>query len=89
MAQKIDAPTYAAPVGADYMPLNPSTKNWEISREHVNIIKVIGNGAFSKVAQATVRDIRGSQESTTVAVKMLKGVVLICYCSCHIFRFLW
>ena len=61
------------------MPLNPSTKSWEISREKVNIIKEIGKGAFSKVAQATVRNTRGSQESATVAVKMLKGVVLICF----------
>ena len=84
-----DAPTYATPVGADYMPLNPLTKSWEISREKVNIIKVIGKGAFSKVAQATVRNIRGSQENVTVAVKMLKGVA-ICYfyCFCHIFSLL-
>ena len=82
-----DAPTYATPVGADYMPLNPSTKSWEISREQVNIIKVIGKGAFSKVAQATVGNTRGSQEKVTVAVKMLKGVVLICSCSFYIFNF--
>ena len=61
------------------MPLHPLTRSWEISREHVNIIKVIGKGAFSQVAQATVRNLRGSKEGIiTVAVKMLKGRILIC-----------
>ena len=60
------------------MPLHPSTRSWEISREHVNIIKVIGKGAFSQVVQATVRNLRGSKEGITVAVKMLKGRILIC-----------
>ena len=60
------------------MPLHPSTRSWEISREHVNIIKVIGKGAFSQVAQATVRNLSGSKEGITVAVKMLKGRILIC-----------
>ena len=49
--------------------------SWEINRKQVNIIKFIGKGAFSEVAKATVWDIRGSEENTTVAVKMLKGAV--------------
>ena len=68
--------TYATPAVStvgDYMPLHPSGKSWEISREQVTVIKVIGKGAFSQVAQATVRDMRGRQENITVAVKMLKG----------------
>ena len=68
--------TYATPevstVG-DYMPLHPSGRSWEISREQVTVIKVIGKGAFSQVAQASVRDMRGRKEKMTVAVKMLKG----------------
>ena len=54
------------------MPLHPSTRSWEISREQVDIIKNIGKGAFSQVAEATVKNING-QEVITVAVKMLKG----------------
>ena len=68
--------TYATPVVStvgDYVPLHPSGRSWEISREQVTVIKVIGKGAFSQVAQATVRDMRGRQENITVAVKMLKG----------------
>ena len=68
--------TYATPVVStvgDYVPLHPSGRSWEISREQVHIIKVIGEGAFSQVAQASVRDMRGRQENITVAVKMLKG----------------
>jgi len=73
VAHSDDAPTYATPAGGDYMPLHPSTRSWEVSREHVNIIKVIGKGAFSQVAQATVRNLRGSKGNITVAVKMLKA----------------
>ena len=54
------------------MPLHPSTRSWEISREQVNIIKNIGKGAFSQVAKATVKNIN-DREVITVAVKMLKG----------------
>ena len=65
--------TYEIPnSGGDYMPLNPSTRGWEISREQVDIIKNIGKGAFSQVAKATVKNIN-DQEVITVAVKMLKG----------------
>ena len=70
-----EAPTFATPASADYMPLHPPTRSWEISRRQVNIITVIGKGAFSQVAKATVNNLRGSQDNLTVAVKMLKGVV--------------
>ena len=76
MERTFEAPTYASTASADYMPLHPSTRSWEISRRQVNIVKVIGKGAFSQVAKATVNDMRGSQDNLTVAVKMLKGVVL-------------
>jgi len=66
--------TYEIPnSGGDYMPLHPSTRSWEISREQVDIIKNIGKGAFSQVAKATAKNIYGSQGVITVAVKMLKG----------------
>ena len=55
------------------MPLHPSTRSWEISREQVDIVKNIGKGAFSQVAKATVKNINDNQEVITVAVKMLKG----------------
>ena len=77
VSQTVDAPTYATAVGADYMPPHPSTRSWEVSREQVNIMKVIGKGAFSQVVQATVRNPCDSQETITVAVKMLKGALSI------------
>ena len=55
------------------MPLHPSSRRWEISREQVDIIKNIGKGAFSQVAEATAKNIYGNQGVITVAVKMLKG----------------
>jgi len=55
------------------MPLNPSTRSWEINREQVDIITNIGKGAFSQVAKATVKNINDNQQAITLAVKMLKG----------------
>ena len=55
------------------MPLHPSGRSWDITREQVKIMKVIGKGAFSQVAKATAWNIRGDEEYTTVVVKMLKG----------------
>ena len=59
------------------MPLHPSGRSWEVSREDVHVIKVIGKGAFSQVAQAKVKNVIASQEEATVAVKMLKGRLLL------------
>ena len=59
------------------MSLHPSTRGWETHREQVNIVKVIGKGAFSEVAKATAWNIRDNQEYITVAAKMLKGMMLI------------
>ena len=59
------------------MPLRPSRRSWEISREHVEVIKVIGKGAFSDVAKATLRNMRDNQEIMTVAAKMLKGEAVV------------
>jgi len=68
-----DSRTYADPISEEYMPLHPSGRTWEINREQVKIIKVVGKGAFSRVAKATAWNINGNKEYTTVAVKMLKA----------------
>ena len=60
-------------LGTDYAPLHPSTRSWEIPRNNVTIEKVIGKGAFGKVAKGTAIDLRGRPGNTPVAVKMLKG----------------
>ena len=60
-------------LGADYAPLHPSTRSWEIPRNSVTIEKVIGKGAFGQVAKGTAIDLWGSPGNTPVAVKMLKG----------------
>ena len=59
--------------GADYVPLHPLTRCWEVPRHHVTIEKIIGKGAFGQVAKGTAVGLRGSPETTTVAIKMLKG----------------
>ena len=58
---------------ADYAPLHPSTRSWEVSRNLVTIEKVIGKGAFGQVAKGTAINLRDRPGKTTVAVKMLKG----------------
>ena len=70
-----DPGTNAAPSSGDSMPLHPSVRSWEVNRGLVEIIKVVGKGAFSQVAKATAWSISGNEEYTTVAVKMLKGSV--------------
>ena len=61
----------------DNMPLVPMTKTWEVSQEKVNIVKVIGKGAFGQVAKATVENLYNVNRIATVAVKMLKSKVLM------------
>ncbi|CAH3158669.1 unnamed protein product [Pocillopora meandrina] len=58
--------------GADYVPLHPLTRCWEVPRHHVTIEKIIGKGAFGQVAKGTAGGLRGGPETTTVAIKMLK-----------------
>ena len=70
-----DSTTYAALSSGDYMPPHSSARSWELNREQVKILKVIGKGAFSQVAKATAWNISGDEEYSTVAVKMLKGAI--------------
>ena len=56
----------------DYAILHPSTRSWEVARQHVTIEKTIGKGAFGQVAKGTAMGLRGRPGKTTVAVKMLK-----------------
>ena len=58
--------------GADYVPLNPRTRSWEVARDHVTVEKIIGKGAFGQVAKGTAIDLPGRPGKKTVAVKMLK-----------------
>jgi len=58
--------------GAEYAPLNPRTRSWEVARDHVTIEKIIGKGAFGQVAKGTAIDLPGRPGKTTVAIKMLK-----------------
>ena len=62
---------------SDYMPLVPLTRSWEVSQDKVNIVKVIGKGAFGQVAKATVENLCNVDGVATVAIKMLKSKVSI------------
>ena len=57
-----------------YAPLHPSTRSWEVPRQHVTVEKIIGKGAFSQVAKGTAINLRGRPGKTLLAIKMLKGV---------------
>ena len=64
---------------ADYAPLHPITRSWEVARDHVTIEKIIGKGAFGQVAKGTAKELRGRPGTTIVAIKMLKCKALFCY----------
>jgi len=57
----------------EYAPLHPGTRLWEVQRENVIIEKIIGKGAFGRVAQGKASQLHGREETITVAIKMLKG----------------
>ena len=63
---------------ADYVPLHPSTRSWEVARDDVTIEKIIGKGAFGQVAKGSAKELRGRPGTTTVAIKMLKCRSLFC-----------
>ncbi|XP_022793673.1 hemicentin-1-like [Stylophora pistillata] len=63
----------SADQGADYAALDPSTRSWEVERDHVAIEKIVGKGAFGQVAKGTVTELRGRPGTTIAAKKMLKG----------------
>ena len=65
--------TQSANQGADYAALHPSTRSWEVDRNHVTVEKIIGKGTFGQVAKGTVVELRGRPGTTTVAIKMIKG----------------
>ena len=48
-----------------------------MERQNVIIEKVIGKGAFAQVAQGKATNLRGREETITVAIKMLKGAMSI------------
>ena len=56
-----------------YVPVVRRTRSWELDRANINVIKIIGKGAFSRVGKATAAGIPGTRGEVTVAVKMLKG----------------
>ena len=59
---------------SQYTPLHPSTRSWEVPRQHVTLEKIIGKGAFGQVAKGTAISLRGHSRKTLVAIKKLKGV---------------
>ena len=57
-----------------YAPVHPSTRSWEVARQHVTLEKIIGKGAFGQVAKGTAKSLRGRPGKTLVAIKKLRGV---------------
>ena len=56
----------------------PLDEQWEINRENIHLLEVIGEGAFGKVLKAEALDVdRLESVRVTVAVKTLKGTVLL------------
>ena len=59
---------------SQYAPLHPSTRSWEVPRQHVTLEKIIGKGAFGQVAKGTAIDLQGRPGKRLVAIKKLKGL---------------
>ena len=59
---------------SQYAPLHPSTRSWEVPRQHVTLEKIICKGAFGQVAKGTAKSLRGRPGKTLVAIKKLRGV---------------
>lgn len=55
---------------------NPDEKDWEVPRENLVFVKVIGKGAFGQVAKGMVTGLDNSKESRLVAIKMLRGTLV-------------
>jgi len=51
---------------------NPNEKDWEVPRENLVFVKVIGKGAFGQVAKGMVTGLDNSKENRLVAIKMLR-----------------
>lgn len=54
------------------IPLYPNEKDWEIPRENLVSLKVVGKGAFGQVAKGTLLG-GPNKDSRPVAIKMLRG----------------
>ena len=63
---------------AQYAPLNPKTRSWEVANNNATVEKIIGKGAFGQVAKGTAIELPFRPGQMTVAIKMLKGNTFFC-----------
>ncbi|XP_078719121.1 platelet-derived growth factor receptor alpha isoform X1 [Lampetra fluviatilis] len=65
-----------SPDGHEYVYVDPTQlpydSRWELSRDSLQLGRILGSGAFGKVVEATARGMSHSQTYMKVAVKMLK-----------------
>ena len=66
----------SAPQVADYEPLRSSTRSRKVPRDHVFVEKIIDKGAFGQVAKGTADQFQERPGATTIAIKMLKSMIL-------------
>ena len=59
----------------EYAPLDMKTRSWEIARNNVKVEKIIGKGAFGQVAKGTATNLPLGLGASSVAIKMVKGMV--------------
>ena len=72
-------PASPAP-NVEYAPLDMRTRSWEVKRNNVKVERIIGKGAFGQVAKGTAKKLPLKSGATTVAIKMVKGQLLISNC---------
>ena len=79
----IQGSTYhSIPIGESQYAHIYCNANWEIPHDHLMLKKKIGGGSFGQVWKGKVSDITGAGERSVVAVKMLKGKIIISVIKC-------
>ncbi|XP_067030254.1 fibroblast growth factor receptor-like isoform X2 [Acropora muricata] len=66
------SPVSLAP-NVEYAPLDVRTRSWEVERNDVKVERIIGKGAFGRVAKGTAKNLSLRSGVTSVAIKMVKA----------------
>ena len=62
----------------DVIEMKSEEENWEISRENIRILTIVGEGSFGQVAKGLlIHKTMENEQTEVVAIKMVKGQMII------------